>query len=40
MDGKGIFKWASGRIYIGSWLNDLKHGEGKLTFKQGNEYHG
>lgn len=40
MDGKGIFKWASGRMYIGSWTNDLKHGIGKLVFKQGNEYQG
>ena len=33
MDGKGIFKWASGRIYIGGWFNDQKHGFGKLIFK-------
>ena len=40
MDGRGIFKWASGRMYIGSWTNDLKKGIGKLVFKQGNEYQG
>ncbi len=33
MDGRGIFKWASGRLYAGSYTNDLKQGTGKLVFK-------
>ena len=40
MDGFGIFKWASGRMYFGDWVNDNKDGVGILCFKGGNEYSG
>ena len=40
MEGFGIFKWASGRIYVGDWKADMKDGSGILSFKGGNEYMG
>ena len=40
MDGFGIFKWASGRVYVGDWIADNKDGVGILSFKGGNEYSG
>ena len=40
MHGFGLFKWATGRVYIGDWSQDLKDGVGILTFKGGNEYSG
>lgn len=33
MHGFGVFKWASGRLYIGYWSSDKKSGCGKLIFK-------
>jgi len=32
--GKGIYEYNNGNIYDGEWLNNLKHGEGKLTKKK------
>jgi hypothetical protein len=40
MHGHGVFRWASGRVYIGSWTADVKNGVGKLSFKGGNEFSG
>ena len=40
MHGFGLFRWATGRVYIGDWASDLKEGVGILTFKGGNEYSG
>jgi hypothetical protein len=40
MNGFGVFRWASGKVYIGNWAADLKHGVGKLSFKDGNDYSG
>jgi hypothetical protein len=40
MNGYGIFMWASGRLYIGNWVADMKHGVGKLSFKDGNNFSG
>ena len=37
MQGFGIFRWASGRVYAGHWLSDVKNGVGILSFKGGNE---
>ena len=30
MHGKGIFRWVDGRVYDGEYLNDKKHGFGKV----------
>lgn len=40
MSGHGIMKWDDGKIYEGEFLNDLKHGEGKLTTTDGKVYVG
>jgi len=34
MNGKGIFVWKDGRRYEGEYRNDLKHGEGILTWPE------
>ena len=31
--GEGVYKYASGDVYKGSWSNDLKHGQGSYFFK-------
>lgn len=40
MHGYGVFRWASGRVYMGNWVGDMKNGIGRLSFKGGNEYQG
>ena len=35
MEGKGTFTWADGRIYVGSYLNDKKHGVGVFKWPDG-----
>lgn len=30
MHGKGVFKWPDGRVYTGQYLNDKKHGYGRV----------
>ena len=38
MNGYSVFRWASGKVYIGNRAADLKHGVGELPFKDGNDY--
>jgi hypothetical protein len=33
--GKGIYFYKNGDIYIGEWFNDLFHGEGVYIFASG-----
>ena len=40
MNGKGIYKWASGNIFDGQIVDGMMHGEGKMTYKDGREYSG
>ena len=35
MNGKGHFKWADGKEYIGEYLDDKKHGEGVFIWPDG-----
>ena len=35
MEGSGRFKWADGDVYIGTWKNNKRQGEGKLIAKEG-----
>lgn len=30
MHGKGIFKWPDGRVYEGDYIEDKKHGFGRV----------
>jgi hypothetical protein len=32
-NGHGIYTWSTGEVYIGSWNEGKKHGDGKFTFK-------
>jgi len=38
--GYGVFTWANGTVYKGSWSNDLMHGEGTMLFANGEKYEG
>jgi hypothetical protein len=40
MDGKGVFTWPDGRKYIGSYLNDVKHGPGEFFWSDGRKFIG
>lgn len=40
MDGKGIYKWADGRMYEGEYKNDKKHGLGILRWPGGKTHKG
>ena len=40
MHGFGVFRWATGRLYVGEWAHDMKQGTGILQFRGGNEYAG
>jgi hypothetical protein len=35
MEGKGTFTWADGRIYVGDYKNDKKHGTGIFKWPDG-----
>lgn len=35
MHGKGIFKWPDGRVYEGDYMNDKKHGFGRVWWADG-----
>ena len=35
-----MFTWPDGRKYEGEYRNDLKHGEGKFYYKDGQVYNG
>jgi len=32
--GKGTFTSSDGNVYEGEWANDIREGEGKLTYKE------
>ena len=34
-NGKGKFKWPSGAVYEGDWVNGKWHGRGKYTYANG-----
>lgn len=41
MHGEGIFEWKDGRIYVGWYLNDEKHGnQGLYRFSSGKIMYG
>jgi len=40
MSGFGVMKWPDGKIYEGEFMNDLKHGKGKLVTTEGKVYEG
>jgi hypothetical protein len=40
MSGEGKYIWGDGRIYIGSYKNDKKHGFGKYMWADGRKYIG
>ena len=35
MHGEGVYHYANGNIYSGTWDNDEKHGPGKMTLADG-----
>ena len=35
MNGHGELKENNGTIYTGEWVKNLKHGKGKIEFKDG-----
>lgn len=40
MQGKGVFKWADGRVYEGQFVKDNKEGEGEMHWPDGRRYIG
>ena len=38
MHGFGTFKWPDGKTYEGNYKNDVKDGEGTMTFSNGKSY--
>ncbi|OMJ71859.1 hypothetical protein SteCoe_29831 [Stentor coeruleus] len=38
--GKGVYKWADGRVYSGNWKKDLYDGYGKMIWPDGSKYKG
>ena len=40
MNGQGIFRWADGRSYNGSYKNDIKHGQGTMIWPDGKRFTG
>ena len=40
IEGNGTFHWFDGRVYKGSFANDLKHGYGKMIWNDGKIYEG
>lgn len=40
ISGEGTYRWADGKIYKGSWLNNKMHGPGHLVWADGKEYIG
>ena len=38
--GYGVYTWADGRRYEGSWVNGKQHGEAKYTSKDGSTKRG
>lgn len=40
MDGQGEFRWPDERKYIGSYVEDKKHGYGEFEWPDGRKYKG
>lgn len=40
MQGMGNFTWEDGRMYLGEYRNDLKHGQGTFQWPDGRKYIG
>jgi len=40
MHGKGVFKFASGKIYTGEFVEDRREGFGTMTWPDGRAYEG
>ena len=40
MHGKGVYKWADGRVYEGEFVNDKRNGFGIYTWTDGRRYEG
>ena len=38
--GQGVYHWADGRRYEGSWCRDKKHGKGSYFWSDGDRYEG
>jgi hypothetical protein len=38
-NGKGVMIYKNGNLYDGEWKNDLRHGNGILTEKNGDVQH-
>jgi len=38
--GHGTFYYATGAKYVGEWMNNMKHGNGKYIFKNGLVFEG
>lgn len=38
--GRGVIRYESGRIYEGSWQDDVRHGQGFEHFANGSQYLG
>jgi hypothetical protein len=35
-----VYTWSNGRIYSGSWVNNMMHGHGLFTWSNGDKYDG
>lgn len=40
IEGYGVYHWADGRIYKGTWLNNNMHGSGEYTWQDNRKYFG
>jgi hypothetical protein len=40
MDGNGVMKCPKGSVYEGEFADDMKHGQGKITWPSGKWYDG
>ena len=40
MSGEGVYKWADGATYQGSWRENKMHGQGKYVDKEGDSWKG
>ena len=40
MDGKGLYKWSSGKTYEGDWVDNRMNGKGIMKWPDGRVYNG